>query len=222
MNISIFDIIGPIIIGPSSSHTAGAARLARIGAAIVNKPFQKVEFGLHGSFAKTGIGHGTDKALLAGVLGFRENDENIRNIYAIAAERGLEYKFYEVDLGEVHENSCKITLYHDDGSQDEVIASSIGGARIVINELNGAKLDVSCEMPTIIIRHIDKKGVIGGITQLLSKEQINIGIMRLTREERGGLCTTIIETDDDIDYAPVIEKIKQMNHIIEALIIKEK
>lgn len=222
MNISIFDIIGPIIIGPSSSHTAGAAKLARIGAAIVNKPFHRVEFGLHGSFAKTGIGHGTDKALLAGVLGFRENDENIRSIYEIAAERGLAYKFYETDLGDVHENSCKITLYHDNGSQNEIIASSIGGARIIINELNGARLDASCEMPTIIIRHYDKKGVIGGITQLLSKEQINIGVMRLTREEKGGLCTTIIETDDDIDYTAVVEKIGQMNHIVEALIIKDR
>lgn len=219
MNISIFDIIGPIMIGPSSSHTAGAAKLARIAVTLVNKPFERVDFGLHGSFAKTGIGHGTDKALLAGVMGIREDDERIRDIYKIVNEKGIKFSFYEIDLGDVHENSCKITLHHPDNSESVVIGSSIGGGRIMINEIDSAKIDVSAEQPTLLIRHYDKKGVLSSITQLLSKEGINIGIMKLSRDERGGISTTIIETDDDLTME-LGQKMQQLNNIIEVRIIK--
>lgn len=219
MNISIFDIIGPIMIGPSSSHTAGAAKLARIAVSIVNKPFIKIEFGLHGSFSKTGLGHGTDKALLAGAMGICEDDERIRDIYTIIRDNGIEYSFYETDLGDFHENSCKITMYHNDGTESVVIGSSIGGGRIMINELNGFRIDVSAVQPTIIIRHHDKKGVINNITQLLLKEEINIAVMRLTREQKGGLANTIIETDNDISEQ-LLSQINRLNNIIEARLIK--
>jgi len=219
MNISVFDIIGPIMIGPSSSHTAGAAKLARIAVSIINKPFHKIEFGLHGSFAKTGLGHGTDKALLAGALGYYENDERIKDIYNIIKEKKIDYSFSEIDLADAHENSCMISLYHDDNSVSVITGSSIGGGRILINEINGFKADVSAESPTLIINHYDKKGVLSGITNLLSKEEINIGIMRLNREEKGGQATTIIEIDSDISEE-VLLKINQINNVIEARLIK--
>lgn len=219
MNISIFDIIGPIMIGPSSSHTAGAAKLARIAVAIINKPFDRVEFGLHGSFYKTGLGHGTDKALLAGAMGFYEYDERIRDVYKIAADNNIVYSFYEIDLGDVHENSCKMSFYHSDNRVSEVIGSSIGGGRIVINYLDSIKLDVSAEQPTLFIRHYDKKGVISSISQLLWKENINIGVMRMSRDEKGGLATTIIETDDSLSSS-LCDNLKQINHIIDVRIIK--
>lgn len=219
MLISIFDIIGPIMIGPSSSHTAGAAKLARIAAAIVNKQFNKVEFGLHGSFAKTGLGHGTDKALLAGIIGIKEDDERIKDVYKLINDTGIQYSFYETDLGDVHENSCKITLYHDDNTESNIIGCSIGGGRIIINEINGFRIDVSAEQPTLIIRHLDRKGVIGNITQLFSKEDINIGVMRLTREEKGGSATTIIEADDNLTEQ-FADRVRQLNNVIEARIVK--
>lgn len=219
MNISIFDIIGPIMIGPSSSHTAGAAKLSKIAVAIINKPIIKIEFGLYGSFFKTGLGHGTDKALLAGAMGFSHDDERIKDIYNIVKDRGIQFSFYEADLGDVHENSCKITLYHPDNTINEIIACSIGGGRILVNEINGNKLDITAEQPTLIIRHKDKKGVINSITNLLTQEDINIGIMKLTREEKGKDAATIIELDDDISN-DLLTKIQNLNNIIDARLIK--
>ncbi len=196
MNISVFDVIGPIMIGPSSSHTAGAARLARVAAQICAKPFFKVAFGLSGSFAKTGAGHGTDRALLAGAMGFLQDDERIVEAYDIAQKKNLQYRFYEVALNEKYENSCKITFYHADGTKSIIVGSSIGGGRIIVSKINGMPTELSAERPTIIINQLDKKGVISSITQLLTWQGINIAVMRLSREGRGQKATTIIETDD--------------------------
>ena len=219
MNISIFDIIGPIMIGPSSSHTAGAARLSRVAAEIVNRPFSRVEFGLHGSFSKTGIGHGTDKALLAGALGIRENDERIKDVYPIAAASGIQYSFCAVDLGDAHENTCRMTFWFPEGGYSVVTGSSIGGGRIVINEIDGVKTDICIEQPTLVIRHYDKKGVISAITRLLSQEQLNISVMRLSREEKGGEALTVIETDDSISDN-VVNGIRNLAHIIDVRVIR--
>lgn len=196
MNISVFDVIGPIMIGPSSSHTAGAARLSRVAAQICGKPFNKVTFGLYGSFAKTGAGHGTDKALLAGALGFREDDERISDAYRHAAERGLKFEFYEADLNVEYENSCRISFFCADGFKMTVVGSSIGGGRIVITRINDTQTELYAERPTIIINQEDKKGVISGITQLLAWQGINVAVMRLTRFAKGKTATTLIETDD--------------------------
>ena len=157
MNISIFDVIGPIMVGPSSSHTAGAARLAKIANDICYKPFYKVTFGLHGSFAETGLGHGTDKALLAGTLGFLADDERLKDAYEYARLQGIKYEFYETDLGDVHENTCLITFYNTDGTKSEVQGSSIGGGRILITKLDGADTEITAEQPTIVI---DRKSVV--------------------------------------------------------------
>lgn len=219
MNISLFDIIGPIMTGPSSSHTAGAAKLARVAMQIAEKPFSKVDFGLHGSFAKTGLGHGTDKALLAGILGLREDDEAIKDVYKLADKRNLVYTFYSVDLGDVHENSCLITFWHTDGTKTEIIGSSIGGGRILIHSIDGVKADIGAELPTLIIKHYDKKGVISNITNLLYTEQINISVMWLSREEKGGHALTIIETDDEIPLS-VSEKMLALDNIIGVRVIR--
>lgn len=196
MNISVFDVIGPIMIGPSSSHTAGAARLSRIASQICGKPFDKVTFGLYGSFAKTGAGHGTDKALLAGALGFKEDDERIADAYRYAAERGLKYEFYEADLNVEYENSCKIVFFCSDDSKTTIVGSSIGGGRVVITKINDTQTELYAERPTIIINQEDKKRVISSITQLLAWQGINVALMRLTRSARGKTATSLIETDD--------------------------
>ena len=132
MDLSIFDVLGPVMIGPSSSHTAGAARLARAAALIADKPFSRVSFGLSGSFAQTGRGHGTDKALLAGALGFAADDENIRHIEDIAAQRGIKADYYREDLEWVHDNAAHIRFFHPDDSVTEVWGASIGGGRICV------------------------------------------------------------------------------------------
>jgi L-serine dehydratase len=218
MNISVFDVIGPIMIGPSSSHTAGAARLARVAAQICAKPFYKVAFGLSGSFAKTGAGHGTDKALLAGAMGFLEDDERIVEAYEIAQKKNLQYRFYEVELNENYENSCKITFYHTDATKSIIVGSSIGGGRIVVTKINGMPTELSADRPTIIIHQLDQRGVISSVTQLLTWQGINIAVMRLSREGRGQMATTIIETDDIVP-THLKDLLVQLDGVKDALVL---
>ena len=160
MNISIFDVTGPIMIGPSSSHTAGAAKLARIARLIVGDEFSQVSFGLHGSFAKTGKGHGTDRALVAGILGLKEDDEQLPLSFELAKKSGLKYSFYVWDGDSPYENTVKITIKMKDYSENVIVGSSIGGGRILIQEINGFCTEVSFDMPTVVISQRDMRGVI--------------------------------------------------------------
>lgn len=195
MNISIFDVVGPVMIGPSSSHTAGAARLAHVAAAVAPPGFWHVKFGLAGSFAKTGRGHGTDKALLAGALGLAPDDTGIRDAYALAKARGVTYDFETIELPDSHENSARITFLYDGGDAFFVEGSSIGGGRIVVTDLNGLAAEFSAESPTLVTMQYDRRGVVSAITQLLAEQGINIGVMRVNRTARGDVAVTVIETD---------------------------
>ena len=198
MDVSIFDVAGPVMVGPSSSHTAGAAKLGRIALLIAGKPFLHVSFGLHGSFAKTFRGHGTDKALLAGVLGLREDDENIKNSFALAAERKLTFEFYETVLKNMHENSVKFTFYFTDGSICEVVGCSIGGGQIEIRQIDGFDTFFTAQAPTLIITQNDQKGVVSDISRVLLENDINIAVMRLSRKSKGDVAFCTIETDSPI------------------------
>lgn len=203
MNMSIFDVVGPVMIGPSSSHTAGAARLARIARLIVGKPFHRVTFGLHGSFAKTYKGHGTDLALVAGVLGLYEDDEKLSEAFTIADAQGISYSFYEEELIGMHENSVKMTFYLDDGSTSSIIGSSIGGAQIVIRKINNFEVDFSAQNSTLIIKQADKKGIVSFISRILADHDINIGVMKLSRKSKGDQAFCVIETDSEIPDSAV-------------------
>lgn len=213
MDVSIFDVTGPIMIGPSSSHTAGAAKLARIAGQIAGMDFTQVSFGLYGSFAKTYRGHGTDKALVAGALGLREDDERLRDAFCLAQEKEITFDFYETDLEGMHENSVKITFSHTDGSKSEIIGSSVGGGQIVIKYIDGFETEVTAQSPTLIIRQQDRKGVISDISTVLASNNINIGIMKVSRLARGQVASTVIETDDAIPQT-VVEGLEQMKNII--------
>lgn len=205
MDISIFDAIGPIMIGPSSSHTAGAERLGRMAAKLVGKPFTHVEFGLHGSFAKTYRGHGTDIALVAGILGLSQDDENLRDAFALAAERGITYHFYEIELEGYHENSVCMTFTTTSGEKREIIGSSIGGGQIKICRVDGFPIEMSLTMTTLLILHRDTKGMLYQITRSLMGHDINIATMRLTRQEKGAMACCVIETDSVIPEEVVLE-----------------
>lgn len=207
MDISILDVIGPVMIGPSSSHTAGAARLSRTAAAIVGKPFHKIVFGLHGSFAKTYKGHGTDIALLAGAMGIHEDDERLSGAFFAAKEKGLDYSFEEIELEGVHENSVRMTFYCDDGDIQHVIGSSVGGGQINICRINDFETEFTANSATLIISHRDEKGVISHITGVLSDAGINIAVMKLSRRSKGDMAFCVIETDDVIG-SDVVETIK--------------
>lgn len=205
MEISIFEAVGPIMVGPSSSHTAGAARLGRMAAKLVEQPFTHVDFGLHGSFAKTYQGHGTDLALVAGVLGFRQDDERLRYSFDIAKERGITYHFYETEISGAHENTVCMSFLMEDGTTREIIGSSIGGGQIKICSIDGFPLDMSLNMTTLLVLHKDTKGMIYQITRILAANDINIATMKLTRQEKGAMACCVIETDSDIPKAVVNE-----------------
>ena len=213
MSISIFEVTGPVMIGPSSSHTAGAARLARAAAMIVAAPFSHVTFGLYGSFAKTFRGHGTDKALVAGVLGLRADDERLKDSFALAAERGLTYNFCEADLKGMHENSVRMDFTMEDGSIRRVAGSSVGGGQIVIREIDGTALELSAQLPTMIIRQEDKKGVVSSVTTVLADNDINIGVMKLSRSSKGQEALCVIETDSPLTEETVA-LVRAQAHII--------
>lgn len=213
MNISIFDVAGPVMIGPSSSHTAGAARLARVAAMIVDAPFTHVAFGLHGSFARTGPGHGTDKALVAGILGLRADDERLKDSFALAKERGITVTFREVELEGVHDNSVGLEFALADGGVRRITGSSIGGGQIVVRQIDGLELELSANAPTLIISQEDRKGVVSEVTRVLAENDINIGVMKLSRPSRGETAICVIETDSLLT-PEVVASVKAQRHVI--------
>ena len=206
------------MIGPSSSHTAGAARLARAAALIAGKPFKVVTFGLSGSFAKTGKGHGTEKALLAGALGLAADDERIRQIEKIAAKQGVESVFYQEDLDWMHENAVHISFFHADGSITEVWGASIGGGRIRVRRIGSLRLDISTDYPTLILPHLDLPGVVSEVSGVLAKSGLNIAVMRMSREGRGKMSMMVIELDAS-PSAEVVEELRRVEHVTEVALV---
>ena len=203
--MDIFDILGPVMVGPSSSHTAGAARIGAMARTLLGEEVADAKLHLYGSFAETGKGHGTDRALVAGVLGLREDDDRLPNAFAIAAERGLKYSFSEEEMRDVHENTVRMTFNMTDGSVQIVTGSSIGGGQILITSINGFDVEYTAQSNAIIIAQYDRKGVISHVTGALAEHDINIGVMRLSRRARGDVACTIIEVDAHISPNIVAE-----------------
>ncbi|MGV8905539.1 MAG: L-serine ammonia-lyase, iron-sulfur-dependent subunit beta [Acetobacterium sp.] len=218
MDVSIFQVLGPVMIGPSSSHTAGAAKLARMAGMIANKPFSHVSFGLHGSFAKTYKGHGTDKALVAGVLAISEQDERLTESFELAQRAGISYDFYEADLGDVHENSVKFTFSFLDKTFMEVVGSSVGGGAIAIRKINDFAVNLSAKLPTVIIKQYDTKGVLSEVTKVLAENDINIATMNLSRTTKGDKALCIIESDSPVTDV-VGEKLRRVKNVIDVMLL---
>jgi len=209
---SIFDIIGPIMIGPSSSHTAGAARLGKVARSIAEGELKKVTFLLHGSFAKTYKGHGTDRALVAGILGFEPWDERLKDSLKIAMDMGIEISFVEVDLGDVHPNTVKILMTLKDNSLVEVMGSSIGGGNILISEVDNEKVEFNGNYPTMLVKHKDLPGMISKVSSLISEANINIAFLKVFRKSKGQMATMVFETDSPVPKE-VVDKINKLGNI---------
>lgn len=205
---TVFDLIGPVMVGPSSSHTAGAVRLGAMALKILGTEPIEVEITLHGSFAETGKGHGTNFALVAGLLGMRTDDERIPQAIQLAEEKGIKIYFKTENLGEVHPNTVKFRLTGRDGKVVEVIGSSIGGGRIVVNQINDFQVEVMGDYNTLVILHQDLPGVVAQVTSLLATAQINIAQMRVSREKKGSHALTIVETDQAIEPAALALMLK--------------
>ena len=195
--ISVFDVMGPNMIGPSSSHTAGAARIAFLAQKMITPPLKKVEFILYGSFARTYKGHGTDRALLGGIMGFSTDDMRIRNSFDIAREQGIDFSFTPNETEtDVHRNSVDIHMVNDQGQEMTVRGESLGGGKVRIVRINGVEVDFTGEYNALIVVQKDKPGVVAHITKILSDRGVNIAFMRLFREEKGHTAYTIVESDE--------------------------
>lgn len=194
---SPFEILGPIMVGPSSSHTAGACKIARLAAKICPDDYESVEFYLHGSFAFTYKGHGTDRALLGGIMGFKTYDSSIRNAYEIADERGIKYSFIPMNLGEnYHPNTVKIKFNYKDRDSEYVIGSSIGGGNMKIVDINGIQVDYDGKFPTLLFQYPEQKGVIADVSTILAKESYNIESINTIKDELTNIVTLTVELDE--------------------------
>lgn len=218
--ISIFDVIGPNMIGPSSSHTAGALRIALMVKKIVNTRIKTAKFVLYGSFAKTYKGHGTDKALVAGILGMKTEDERIKDAFFYANKEGLTYSFdVNEESTEYHPNTVDVIVTDEYDDITTITGSSIGGGNIKIIKINGMEVEFTGEYYTLLIKQKDTPGIAAHITKCLSEYAINIAFMRVYREDKGMVAYTIIETDEHINEG-VIQKIKENQSIVDVKIIE--
>ena len=200
---SVFEVIGPVMIGPSSSHTAGAVRIGRLARAVLGETPARARITLHGSFASTGHGHGTDLALIAGLLGYAPSDERIRTADIEAKDAGLAVEFAEGDLGEVHPNTARIEMSAADGRTVTVQGSSIGGADVVLTAIDDFDVAITGELPVLIVEHHDQPGVIASVSATLAQHAVNIASMEVSRERRGARALMVIETDQPVGAAVV-------------------
>lgn len=214
--MNIFDIIGPVMIGPSSSHTAGAARIGYVARKILAKEPVKAEIKLAGSFAETYLGHGTDRALIAGILGMKPDHADLPNSLLIAKERKLEYSFKTVKLPKAHPNTAIVRLYAKDGDMTEIEGASVGGGNILITRLNGMESAFTGQYNTLIIPHKDTYGVIAAVTNALAEFHINIGNFRLTRQGKGNKAIMTLELDGDMtrDQLSVLRGLPNVLHVV--------
>ena len=194
--VSLLDIIGPVMVGPSSSHTAGACRLGLLARCLVGGTPQKARVELHGSFARTGEGHGTDKAIVAGLMGFRPDDDRIRTALEIAEREGLDYSFEKTTLSDdAHPNTVRITL--DNGDRHAVMTgASLGAGRVLVSEIDGYPVEVTGNYNTIVLVAEDIPGSVARIATILAEHRLNIATLRLSRQRRGGDAFMVIEIDD--------------------------
>lgn len=192
--MGIFDVIGPVMVGPSSSHTAGAARIGLFARCLLGRQPETAEIELHGSFAATGEGHGTHLALLAGLMGLATDDERIPEARNLAEEMDLEYRFLNADLGDVHPNTVRMRLKAGD-SHLEIIASSVGGGRIQVSRIDGLSVDLDGEYATILLAYPDRPGWVSIVSALLANAQVNLASIKASRNQRGGQALMTIQCD---------------------------
>lgn len=204
----LFDIIGPRMIGPSSSHTAGAARLGRVAYRLSGGRVKRARVTLYGSFSDTGRGHGTDRAIVAGLLGMEPDDSRIRNALVLAREQGKDISLEFSNQSMKHPNTARIIVEDENGHEINMVGASVGGGNIEIQEINGMEVSFGCEYPTILIFHRDMPGVISQVTGMLAQNGINIAFMRCFRSSRRQNACMVLETDEAVEE-DILKSIKK-------------
>ena len=196
--MNLYDIIGPVMVGPSSSHTAGAVKIGYVSRKLMAQPIVKAQILLYGSFLATGKGHGTQIAIVAGLLGMKTDDCRIPDSFRLAGEARMEISFGEAELKDAHPNSAQLILTGADGRQLEIVGESIGGSRINIASIDGLSANFSGDYPTLIVHNLDQPGHVAEVTSMLSHKSVNIATMQLYRAGRGGHAVMVIECDQEV------------------------
>lgn len=218
--ISVFDVLGPNMIGPSSSHTAGAAKIAYLAQKMITGPLLQVDFTLYGSFARTYRGHGTDRALLGGIMGFTTDDMRIRNSFEIAENEGIAFTFQpDEEETDVHPNTVDIHMVNKAGQEMTVRGESLGGGKVRISRINKVQVDFTGEYSAVIVIQKDRPGVVAHITKALSDRNVNIAFMRLFREGKGNIAYTIVESDGHLP-ANIREELLKNEHVHDVMIVQ--
>lgn len=221
MMMDLFDLIGPVMIGPSSSHTAGAARIGLTARLLLNEDISKAEVGFHGSFAKTHRGHGTDRAIVGGLMGMAVDDPRLRDSLTLARESGMDVCFDVVNIRGAHPNTVRLTLTGVSGKALTMEAASVGGGNIEIHKLNGLNVDFTGKEHTLIIHQTDAPGVIAAVTGALAGQSINIANMQVYRRKAGADAMMVLELDGaPEDY--VLESLKHMKAIRNVTFLKRR
>lgn len=195
MGVNLFDVIGPVMIGPSSSHTAGAARIGMTALQLLGEKVRTAHILFHGSFAKTGKGHGTDRAVVGGLLGMEVDDSRIRNALTIAQDEGLDITFGTTQLRHAHPNTVHLVLEGVSGKRLTMEAASLGGGIISVRRIGGLAVDFSGQEDTLIVHHVDVPGIIAAVSTLLAGEKINIATMQVYRRQAGADAFMVLELD---------------------------
>lgn len=219
--MDLFDLIGPVMIGPSSSHTAGAARIGHTARILMNEEIERAEIGLHGSFAKTYRGHGTDRAIVGGLMGMSVDDERLRNSLELARSAGLTVKFSPVTIRGAHPNTVRLTLTGESGKMLTMEAASVGGGNIEVHRLNGMNVNFTGKENTLIIRHADTPGAIYKISGAISGQGINIASMQSFRQKQGGDGIMVLELDGETDQN-LLDNIRAMEGVQSCAFLKRR
>jgi len=214
----VFDIVGPVMIGPSSSHTAGAVRLGLMARQILGEEPVKAEIHLHGSFARTYRGHGTDKALVAGIMGMHPDDERIREALPLAEAAGLAVSIQTVHIEGAHPNTAVLYLTGTSGHLARIRGASVGGGNILVTNIDGYEVELTGQYPTLVVIHRDRPGVITRVTEILARYELNVAFMRVARQSRGETAMMMLELDDELTEE-VVEECQQVKRVLNAFSI---
>lgn len=218
--MNIFDIVGPIMVGPSSSHTAGAVRIGRTAGEALGERPKHADIFFHGSFAETFKGHGSDKAVIGGLLGFMPDDSRIKYSLEKAAEEGLTFTFNKMELIEAHPNTIVVKAVGESGRKISLQGASVGGGNIVVQKLNGLAVEFNGNYDTLLIEHWDTPGTISTATNYLASKDINIANMKVFRSKKGGRSLMIIEVDGNLSEELVLS-MDSFDNFIETKYVKK-
>lgn len=219
MTLNVLDIIGPIMIGPSSSHTAGAVRLGLVARKILGEEPVKAVIALSGSFARTYRGHGTDKALLAGIMGMEPDNEDIRRSPQLAQERGLAFTFQETEIPDAHPNTACIQLTGVSGREMTMVGASTGGGNILVTEIDHMKVSFTAQNTTLLALHWDRPGTVAAVSNYMAREHINIATFQLSRSKKGGKAMMTLEVDGEIPE-DIVDRLRQFKNFIRITLVK--